>query len=297
MDDGQSETKTGALSSGVGVGAGIIGALIAVALVLGVTLGTPQTSGENVGETVGESGGETGQNDSAANATDPAPETRLVRDNDAIEFEARWPALPEARALQARFAQDAADALAALEPESRQSMTEFDGALRYSYQSEWQRAGQAGNLISLARTEYAFTGGAHGNTGFDSLIYDTARTSEIVMADLFEGQALPFVLKAEICKGLVAEKLTRTGSADVFGEPLACTPNELERVIDPAILVLTGPQNGQGFTAIEAIYPQYTMGSYAEGPYQVRVPAALFVNAVKPQYRAAFETNSARDAG
>lgn len=100
---------------------------------------------------------------------------------------------------------------------------------------------------------------------------------EIAWTDVFEPRVWNGVMREHYCAGLDAERLVR---GTWQGAP-AC-PDFDKLLIDfvPA---------DDGSLALDFTALAYIAGSYAEGPYEVRVPlTATLLNAVRPAYRDAF---------
>jgi hypothetical protein len=130
---------------------------------------------------------------------------------------------------------------------------------------------------------YFYTGGAHGNSGFDALVWDREAGAALAPEALFRSEAaLQDALGGAWCKALNAEKRKRMGgdfSEDSF---FPCPP-----IAD--LTVLLGSSDKQRFNRIGLIAAPYVAGSYAEGPYEITLPVSPAVlAAVKPEYKAAF---------
>ncbi len=149
----------------------------------------------------------------------------------------------------------------------------------------WDVVTQTPRLLSLSGSFYGFSGGAHGNIGSDSLVWDKQRRERLKPVALFiSPDALWAAIKLPYCRALDAERAKRRGEAvgkstDPFD---ACPPLK-------DLTLLLGSSNRLAINRIGLIADQYVAGSYAEGPYEITLPVTdAVIAAVKPGYRAAF---------
>jgi hypothetical protein len=178
----------------------------------------------------------------------------------------RWRAPPEAALEPALFARlvrsrDAARAEAAAAGERERR----DLGLRSPHVlgQEWSAPFADPHLIVLLAQTYAYTGGAHGNTGHAALLWNRRTGRETRLADLFADWARASALiQRAACDALRAQKAQRFAPeplpADWTCPPLA------DAVLVPAGRLAPG-------TFLRAIYSPYVAGSYAEGTYDVRL--------------------------
>lgn len=227
---------------------------------------------------------------SASRATRGAARS-VEEENDLYEFKYSWPAT--------------AGAVPALAQELERRMTklrdEMAGEARtfreeatgdgfpyhaYSYEGAWEVVADTPRFLSLSHAFYVYTGGAHGNSGMDALVWDRETGREVPVLDFFTSPAaLEGALGKPFCDGLNAERRKRRGAdyrpdpSDLFG---GC-PKLAE------LTVLLGSANGRTFDRIGLYAGPYVAGPYVEGAYEVTVPVTPAVlTAVKPEYRGAF---------
>jgi hypothetical protein len=157
----------------------------------------------------------------------------------------------------------------------------------HSSDIQWKVVTDLPGWLSLSSETYLYTGGAHGNTVFDTLLWDKAAKLRRKPLDLFVSPAaLSAAVKAPFCAGLAVERKKKRG-----GEVWSNDIPEFSGCIDPIkdATVILGSRGGGRFTRIGFLIPPYAAGPYAEGSYQVTVPVTPAVlRAVKPQFRAAF---------
>jgi len=157
-------------------------------------------------------------------------------------------------------------------------------------------SGESPRLLSLSRTYWAFTGGAHGNGSTTGLLWDRALAKEIKFASLFTSPTrYEQVLRGSYCKALDAERRKRRGNDYVPGGgnyTLAAAFSEFDRC--PAFSALAmipaaARRNGK-LDRIHIIAAAYIAGPYAEGDYDIVLTVGpQLIRLMKPQYRASFE--------
>ncbi len=151
----------------------------------------------------------------------------------------------------------------------------------------WEVAANTGQLLSLTGFHSSYTGGAHGNYGYSSMIWDKKASRFLKSSsDVFSKPAVALAsLRSDYCKGLDNERRSKLGAdwkADADSIFTGCPSfKELSVVFDG-----TTPS---AINQITIIADPYIAGSYAEGDYQVSLPiTAALIAAVKPKYRASF---------
>lgn len=228
-------------------------------------------------------------------ATDAAPGlpgSKLVEEKgDLLEFTYGWPL--EAAAIPALSGRIEAD-LARLRAEGLATARE-DKAMRppdapfhgHYFQKIWMTHGETPRLLSLAAQVAFFTGGAHGNTIFDSLLWDRTAGRPIATTDLFTDAAAAFAaMNAPYCEALDRARVEKRGAPlPAEGEDwLVGCPELAEQVIVP----VDADEDGR-FERLRVLIPPYEAGPYVEGTYEVDVPVTPAIRALlKPDYAAAF---------
>ena len=226
-------------------------------------------------------------------AAGPAPRPGGVEVRTAdYAFSYRWPAAVEAvPALRARlendreavgraFAREAADA--------RREAASDPGRpfLPHELSVEWRVAATLQDWLSLSQHISVFEGGAHPNSGFDSLVWDRKAGVERPALDLFTSpEALDAAIGAPFCEALDRERAARRG------EPVnRQSGDEFDACIAPSEqTVVLGSSNRKTFNRIGILVAPYAAGPYVEGAYEVTLPVTPAVlEAVKPEFRAAF---------
>lgn len=156
---------------------------------------------------------------------------------------------------------------------------------QYDAEREWKLVTNTARFLSLSRTNWEYTGGAHGNTGYDALLWDKAAKVRLQPASVFSNpKALYASVRKAFCDKLDVARAQRRGG------PVKRSTDMFEDCIDPAEQVLIlGSSGGGRINRIGFIIAPYNAGSFAEGTYDVTLPVTLAILAqVKPAYRSAF---------
>lgn len=234
----------------------------------------------------------TGATVTASARAEPVGEARSVKvSNDLYEFEYGYPAQAAAiPALKAMLDADITRQQAELRKQSKAEQAEAassDFPYRpHSLYYDWKVVAETPSWLSLSSLVGSYTGGAHPNYWFSSILWDKAADKERKASELFTSkQALTDAIRKPFCGELNRQRSKKRGlpvdtaSKDMFDE-----------CIDPvAETLILGSSNGKAFSRIGILVPPYEAGAYAEGDYEVTLPITPAVlAAIKPQYRAGF---------
>ena len=205
------------------------------------------------------------------------------------EFAYSWPAeISAVPALTQRFTAERDKLLAEQKTEWEQSLVEFaaddcGGCVNRSFEKAWAVVTDTPRFLSLSAKFYVYSGGAHGNTAYDALLWDREAKAALDPKALFRSEAaLQEALGEAWCKDLKAERMKRLGENYSEDGIFTCPP-----IAD--LTLLPGSSNKQSFDRIGLLAAPYVAGSYVEGTYEVALPVSPKVlAAVKPEYTAAF---------
>lgn len=217
---------------------------------------------------------------------------REVEDsNDLYEFGYAYPdaagAIP---ALRARLEGKLNEARKALIAESRedQKQAKSNGYpyRPHSSDTKWEVVADLPGWLSLSSQVYVYTGGAHGMTAFDSLVWDKQAGVAREPLDLFtSAAALRKTIQRPFCNALDKEREKRRGAPvrhgadDMFSDCI----NPMESTL------ILGSSGGGTFNRLGVLVGPYAAGPYAEGSYEITLPITKEVlGAVKPEYKDAF---------
>jgi hypothetical protein len=228
----------------------------------------------------------------SASATVPASGARSVQEEtDDFRFEYAYPAeagnLPELAALLDGRLDRLRTRLAAQSAEGRDAARGNGFPFnKYSESVEWKVVADTPRFLSLSAEISSYTGGAHGNYGFDSLVWDKEAGQALAHTAFFT--SLPRLEQAvgkDLCDLLNAERAKRRGEN---AEAMALDDfNECVSLED--VTVLLGSSNGRAFNRIGVQIGPYVAGPYVEGSWEFTLPVTADVfAAVKPEYQDAF---------
>jgi hypothetical protein len=233
--------------------------------------------------------------DIAAQASiDPDAKGRTEEvDNGVYEFAYSYPAkaarYPDLRAsLDGRLEKQRSEVENSAREDKANAEKEGYPYRPHSSETEWKVVTDLPAWLSLSAESYEYTGGAHGMSYFDTLLWDKAARKVREPTDLFASSAaLRDAIQQPFCDALDRERAKRRGgpvqrdNGDTFNECI----NPLESV------VILGSKSGNGFDRLGVLVAPYAAGSYAEGSYEVTLPVTpAVVRAAKPQFRGAFAT-------
>ena len=231
-----------------------------------------------------------GSASAVASSTDDDGEREVSVENDAYEFEYSYPSVvtrykplqthldAELRKQQDELARTGAEEKADLEAAG-------ETYRKHSLSTEWETVADLPNWLSLSEETWSYSGGAHGNFGFDDIVYDKRTNTVRRSLDLFQSAAaLNTAISARFCAALDKERAKRRGApVDKSDELFGDCPN-----LDD-ITVLLGSSNGKTFDRMTLRAAPYVAGPYAEGKYEVHLNVdAAVLKTVKPEYAKEF---------
>lgn len=155
----------------------------------------------------------------------------------------------------------------------------------HSLETRWSVKADTPRFLSLESETYVFTGGAHGMTGYETILWDKARSRETSMAAMMTSStAFAAAIRDGFCDGLDKARAEKRGAPVVRGD------DEFTQCIDPMkeVLVPTS-KDGKLIDAITVVIGPYSAGPYAEGSYDVVLPVdAAMRAAIKTEYQDGF---------
>lgn len=159
--------------------------------------------------------------------------------------------------------------------------TEMEGEglqpMPYAKSIEWEVAAETGKLLSLQAEVYENTGGAHPNGSVDARLWDKAMKRSVPTESFFAKNADLSGVEAALCEGVAAAKKARTGEAWAPDATWPCP-----KIADTAFVLAPGANGRAG--GLTFVIPPYAVGPYAEGAYEVTLPAATVRPHVTPAY-------------
>lgn len=155
----------------------------------------------------------------------------------------------------------------------------------HSLDTKWVVAGDTPRFLSLRSETYVFTGGAHGMTGYDSLLWDKARKRETsVKAVMTSPAAFSAAIRDRFCTELDRQR------SEKRGEPVVPGDDDFTKCIDPMKQVLAfTSRDGKLIDGATVIVGPYSAGPYSEGSYDIALPVdAAMRAAIKTEYQDGF---------
>jgi hypothetical protein len=210
----------------------------------------------------------------------PASDLLINQSTPAINW--RWRMAPEAATQPALLAGLRSEALKAAATAKAEAANDAASAKkdgfpfrRYESISDWSLAADTPRLLALVGESYAFTGGAHGNTGYAAKIWDKTAQKAVPFSALFTDWAKArAVIEPAYCAALATEQKARGGN------PVNNCPKLSDQPIVPWAGLATRA------TQLRVLLGPYTAGSYAEGSYLITLPWPEAIKPlVKPAYR------------
>jgi hypothetical protein len=141
-----------------------------------------------------------------------------------------------------------------------------------------------GRYVSIVRSDYMNTGGAHPNSGVDTILWDAAAKKRISIRPFFvetadNGPAMTAMLKGVIAS-LNAEKKKRDAGDTATAEWYKGLEPKLLKIgaVTLAPSTVSGKSSGLTFH-----YPPYAVGPYVEGEYVAFVPWQTLKSYLSPE--------------
>jgi hypothetical protein len=143
---------------------------------------------------------------------------------------------------------------------------------------------ETGKLFSMARSDYEFTGGAHGNTAYTGVLWDKAMKRPVAASGLLKPGVAMSALDGLLCTAINAEKRKRDPQAETVSlNPKGGAMWSCPHAADTPIVLAPGTEPGKAGGLVFLVGP-YQVGPYAEGAYQVPVPQAALRSLLAPAY-------------
>ncbi len=221
----------------------------------------------------------------------PAQDKTVAEETADYTFRYSYPAAAAAiPGLKAKLEEDIAKSRAELAKDAAEfrAETQKDNFpfRQYDASYEWAVVTDLPGWLSLSEEIYAYTGGAHGNTGYAATLWDKTAGKERDVLSLFTAKsALEKAVRPALCDALDKERSERRGEKVVRDQQdwmNACIG------LDDTTVIL-GSAGRKAFDRIGFLIGPYAAGPYAEGTYEVTLPVtAAVLAAVKPEFRGSF---------
>jgi hypothetical protein len=219
-----------------------------------------------------------------------AAASTVKESSDLMEFAYSYPKdAAEIPKLAEWLDKDRATRRDALTAESRrdQALAQKEGFpyRPHSHLQTWQRVTNTPRFLSLSSEIDSYTGGAHGMTNFETLIWDRNHAARLKPLDLFtSGEAFDAAIRDDFCAAIKRGKAAK-------GMPPPDEPDSVFAKCPPASAqtVWLGSSDGRHLDRMTIAIAPYEIGAYAEGDYRINVPVtAALVRVVKPEFASEF---------
>ena len=163
----------------------------------------------------------------------------------------------------------------------------------YEKQITFDSPVETGKIISLARRDYEFTGGAHGNTLFAGVLWDKAMKRQIAAAQLFRPGADMAALDRALCAAINVARNERHADA----QPISLNDADWSCPKAAATPFILTPGNAPGKAGgLTFLIGPYQVGPYSDGSYAVAVPQSAIRGQLAPAYADEFAGDPVKPA-
>jgi hypothetical protein len=146
----------------------------------------------------------------------------------------------------------------------------FDTGRKYALQILYLMSSSP-RTISYIFTTYEDTGGAHGNTFFDTFTFDKTTGARLALADLFAPGAPYLKRLSEVSRAMLPDVIGQFTDAQMIEN--GTTPDE---------------KNFESFFVdngnLDILFPPYAVAAYAAGPQTLQIPLSSLSDILKPEY-------------
>jgi hypothetical protein len=193
--------------------------------------------------------------------------------------------------LKAGVEKNRSDTLAEIKNDAKSWLEDSsyrDNTVNLDRQIDWAQVANLPGYLSLTADDYRYDGGAHGNFGRRSTIWDKALSLQIAPIDMFTSKAaFDRLVQTEFCDKLDAERTLKREGEKVdrsqSGDWTQACPSPSD------LVVILGSSDGKKFNRMAVYAAPYAAGPYVEGDYEINLPiTAKLISIVKPEYKAAF---------
>lgn len=223
----------------------------------------------------------------------PAKPFAQKEKTDLLEFAYSYPAqAAQIPALVEKFGKELtvgkSDALKMAREDQKAAKSSGYPFHAHALETHWTVTADTPRFLALESESYAYTGGAHGMTGYDALLWDNERKRETAIEALMTTPAaFAAAIHDRFCDALDKAR------AEKRGEPVKRSDDDdFTKCIDPMkeVLVPTST-DGKLIDGVTVVIGPYSAGPYAEGNYDIALPVdAAMRKAIKTEYQDAFVT-------
>lgn len=162
----------------------------------------------------------------------------------------------------------------------------------YEQEITWDVAATTPQLVSLKGTWMSYTGGAHPNSGFNTMIWDTNASAAINRSEVL---AAPGAADAGVQAALCGAIKTARAAKGITPSPDDAKMWPCPKWRDTDFVLAQSATPGK-FGGLTFVFDPYAIGSYAEGPYELTVPYATVRPVLAPAYAGEFAAGPLKPA-
>lgn len=227
----------------------------------------------------------------ASPTADPASGRKVSEDNDLYVFDYAYPAaaaaIPTLKAwLDADLDKDKSELIAQATADKAEMEKQGIPYRTYSRSHDWKVVAETPGWLSLSSIVSTYTGGAHPNYWFDTILWDKQADQRREPKDMFVSkEALTKAIQPEFCRQIDEER------AEKRGEHMSKDSDDpFNKCLNPAdYVIIFGSSDGAAFDRVGVLVPPYEAGPYAEGKYEATIPVdAAILGVIKPEFRSSF---------
>lgn len=228
-----------------------------------------------------------------AGAPKPPPPAKSFQQSEKtplLDFSYAWPAaaasIPEIAAkLHKEMTVQKTDALKMATQDQKSAKESGYPFHAHSLEKRWSVSADTPRFLALKSEVYSYTGGAHGMSSYDVLLWDKPRDRETsVQALMTSPAAFANAIRERFCAGLDQARAKKRGAPVTRGD------DPFTQCIDPMQeILLPTSKDGKLIDGITVVIAPYSAGPYAEGSYEIPLPVdAAMRKAIKTEYEDAF---------
>jgi hypothetical protein len=185
------------------------------------------------------------------------------------------------------------------EADYRKDPSFFADGRVWSFDRNYKLLSSVGPYISVLRTDFFFTGGAHPNTDVDTILWDSATKKRISVRPFFvetKDNGPTMTALATLIRDAVA-KVKKARGIKVAADP---AKDEWLKAIEPSLpklgpLALARSTEPGKSSGLSVHFSPYAVGPYVEGRYTVLIPWRAFASYLSPEGRTVFGGELAKD--
>ena len=215
-----------------------------------------------------------------------APASDVTESNDLIEFAYAYPRdaarIPELAKFLDIDRETKREALIVAAERDKAASAKGDFPYHaHSHLQKWLRVTSTPRFLSLSAEIETYMGGAHGMTGFETLLWDRNKRRTLKPLDLFTSpEAFDAAIRDDFCARIKRAKAAKgIQPPDEPGSPFnTCPPASAQTV-------WLGSSDGRYLDRMTVAIGPYEIGPFAEGSYKINVPVtAALVRVAKPEF-------------